>query len=167
MQLRNSARNLVSAEFDVGPVLFSVRGPVRGVAVATCELEVGLAAIDFVAEFGVPPELPAANDVPASGDEAPPTVADLLLSIAGPVPALAEELLSIDLLALGLADVLAADLLAADFGVLGARGLTLVPALAGLFLRHSRNAAPSISLHGADELDKGGDVVAEPAVDGA
>ena len=162
MQLRNSARNLVSAEFDVGPVLFSVRGPVRGVAVATCELEVGLAALDFVAEFGVPPELPAATDVPASGDEAPPTVADLLLSIAGPVPALAEELLSIDLLALGLADVLAA-----DFGVLGAPGLTLVPALAGLFLRHSRNAAPSISLHGADELDKGGDVVAEPAVDGA
>jgi len=152
----------VSAGFDVAAVLLCVRALLPDVADATCALVLALAAFGFAAAFCVAAALlPAVIDVPVSVDVLALAAADLLLSVAV-LPEAAEERLSIDLLALALADVLPL------VGGRGAPGLADVPgpALAGLFLRHSLNAAPSMSLHGAEEVDKGGDAVAVLVVAG-
>jgi len=161
---------LVSAGFDLAAALFCVRALLRGVADATCvELPFALAAFGFAAEFGVVTALPLAAaaallsidvllavvDMPVSIDVLPLAfgdglaAVDLLVSIDVLPPAFADGLVVVDL---PLSDVAGAP----------------VPddALAVLFFRHSLNAAPSLPMHGADEVDDGGGVVAVLVVDG-
>jgi hypothetical protein len=135
----------VSAGFDVAAVLFCVRALLRGVADATCVgLVFALAAFGFAVAIGVVAALPLA-------------VPDVLLSIDVPL-AVADVLLFIDVLPVGLADVLPL------IGIAGVLVLVdaLVPAVAVLFLflRHSLNAAPSLPMHGADEIEEAGGGVA-------
>jgi len=153
--LRNSARNLLSAGFAFAAVLFGVRAVFAvwpGVADATgAGLAPALAAFGLAEAFGAVSALPAA-------------LADVLLSFDAPPVAVAHLLLSIDVLPV-LADVLPF-MDVAGVPVLEAE---LVPALAALFfLRHSLNAAPSLLLHAADEIEEaGGGVVAALVADGA
>jgi len=145
--------------------LFCVRALLPGVAEETSGLALALAAFGFAAALCVAAVLlPALIDVLVSVDVLALAATDLLLSIALLPPAAAEDLLSVDLLALALA-------LADVSPLIGGRGapvLADVPgrALAGLFLRHSLNAAPSMSLHGAEEVDKDGAAGAVLVVDG-
>ena len=153
----------MSAGFAAAAVLFCVGRLPPGVPDATCGLAFELAAFGFAAAFAVAAALlPAVTEVPVSVDALALAVGDLLLSIALP-PLAFDELLSIDLLELPLGDVLAL------IGGRGAPGVADVPGpdVAGLFLRHSLNAAPSMSLQGADDVDIGGDGVAVLVVDGA
>jgi hypothetical protein len=113
-------------------------------------LALALAAFGLAEAFGVAAALLlAVADVLLSIDVLPLGVVDLLLSIEVLPAAVADVLLSIDVLPFFDA---AGVLMPADVPV---------PALAALFLRHSLNAAPSMPLHGADEIEEAeGGVVA-------
>jgi hypothetical protein len=157
---------LLSAGLEFAAVLFGARAALPGVADATgAALAPALAAFGFAAAFGVVSPLPAAlADVLLSFDVPPLALADLLLCMEVLPAAAADALLSIDVLpvpadALPFIDVVGVLVLEAE----------LVPAPAALFfLRHSLNAAPSLLLHGADEIEEaGGGVVAGLVADGA